>query len=256
MLKAQGLILLIIAVFLAANTFLSNDEAVKKKENKELTYGERGLVNSWPAIDQSGSTIIDNNLTAANYYVVVDGSGSMGESNCSGNSPDKMGAAKSALRTFFSNIPRDANVGLYAFDLHAASERIAIAKNTQNDAIRYVDSMSVGGGTPLASAITSGIKALSHQAKKQLGYGEYHLVVITDGQASGGQDPSSVVKNMLADSPILLHTIGFCIGEQHSLNQPGYTLYQSANNPESLKASLNAVLAEAPNFQVDDFQSN
>lgn len=256
MLKAQGLILLIIAVFFAANTFLSNDETAKKKENKELTYGERGLVNSWPAIDQSGSTVIDSNLTAANYYVVVDGSGSMGESNCSGDSRDKMGAAKNALRTFFSNIPEDANVGLFAFDLHATSERIALAKNTQNDAIQYVNSMRVGGGTPLASAISSGVKALSHQAKKQLGYGEYHLVVITDGQASSGQDPSPVVKNMLADSPILLHTIGFCIGEQHSLNQPGYTLYQSANNPESLKSSLNAVLAEAPNFQVDDFQSN
>ncbi len=256
MLKAQGLVLLIIAVFIAANTFLSGDETAKKQNNKDLTYGERGLANTWPTIDQSSSTVIDSNLTAANYYVVVDGSGSMGDSNCSGKSHNKMSAAKSALRTFFSNIPMDANVGLFAFDLHAASERIALDKNTQNEAIQYINTMSVGGGTPLASAITSGVKALSNQAKKQLGYGEYHLVVITDGQASSSQDPSPVVKNMLSNSPILLHTIGFCIGEQHSLNQPGYTLYQSANNPESLKASLNAVLAEAPIFQVDNFQSN
>jgi hypothetical protein len=45
-----------------------------------------------------------------------------------------------------------------------------------------------------------------------------------------------------------LHTIGFDIGEGHSLNQPGKTDYSSAQNPEQLRKSLQDVLAESEEF--------
>jgi hypothetical protein len=35
-----------------------------------------------------------------------------------------------------------------------------------------------------------------------------------------GQDPTGAVKAILERSPVVLHTIGFCIGTKHSLNQP------------------------------------
>lgn len=52
---------------------------------------------------------------------------------------------------------------------------------------------------------------------------------------------------------MVLHTIGFCIGEKHSLNQPGRTLYRAADNPEQLRAGLADVLAEAPSFADQKF---
>lgn len=43
-------------------------------------------------------------------------------------------------------------------------------------------------------------------------------------------------------------------GDNHSLNRPDYTLYKGANNPEALMAGLDAVLAEAPNFDITQFE--
>jgi hypothetical protein len=58
---------------------------------------------------------------------------------------------------------------------------------------------------------------------------------------------------MLAETPIVVHTIGFCIGEDHVLNQPGRTFYLAADSREDLERGLDSVLAEAPSFDVAAF---
>ncbi len=78
--------------------------------------------------------------------------------------------------------------------------------------------------------------------------------MVTDGEASEGQDPTGAVKLILDRSPVVLHTIGFCIGERHSLNQPGRTIYRAADNPNQLRQSLSGVLAEAPKFDASGFR--
>jgi len=82
------------------------------------------------------------------------------------------------------------------------------------------------------------------------------LVVVTDGQPSKGEDPTRIVHDVLDNSPVLIHTIGFCLSENHSLNQRGSTYYRAANDIDSLRSGLDQVLAEAPNFRVDNFGSN
>ncbi|MET0009605.1 MAG: hypothetical protein ABW109_17225, partial [Candidatus Thiodiazotropha sp. 6PLUC4] len=114
--------------------------------------------------------------------------------------------------------------------------------------------MVVGGNTPLATAITRGYEALNRQASIQLGYGEYHLVVITDGEASEGEYPDKIIKRILTESPVDVHTIGFCIGRQHVLNQPRYLSYQAADNVQALRQGLQDVLAESPAFTVSSFE--
>jgi hypothetical protein len=79
------------------------------------------------------------------------------------------------------------------------------------------------------------------------------LVVVTDGHASKGEDPTPAVNRILGESPVVVHTIGFCIGERHPLNQPGRTYYRSANNPRALQQGLETVLAESPDFSVTQF---
>ena len=59
---------------------------------------------------------------------------------------------------------------------------------------------------------------------------------------------------MLNESPVVLHTIGFCIGSRHSLNQAGRTIYKAADNPGALQQGLADVLAEAPQFSVQKFK--
>ncbi|MBI4349474.1 MAG: VWA domain-containing protein [Elusimicrobia bacterium] len=205
----------------------------------------------WPR--QTGAApALAANLAARNVYVVLVGSGSMGEKGCSGNLT-KMEAAKQALAEFAKALPADAQLGLAAFDGAGISERVPLAAGNRDAFLAAVMAVKDNGGTPLKAAITIGVDKLEEAARRQLGYGEYTLVVVTDGVADSGQDPAGVVGDLLERSPVAVHTIGFCIGTNHSLNQPGRTLYKSAQSVSELRAGLGAVLAEAESFDAAKF---
>lgn len=165
-----------------------------------------------------------------------------------------MSAAQEAVSQFVKQLPNGANIGLYAFDYSGAKERVALGQGNVEKVISNVNSISSNGGTPLKSAIATGYRALTAQAKTQLGYGDYNLVVVTDGAASSGEHPDTIVDVLINESPVNLHTIGFCIGDSHALNKDGYAFYHNANTPDQLSAGLSAVLAEAPSFDVGGFQ--
>lgn len=228
----------------------SEDGALQKVLN---TYSGRGLDNSWPQLgDGQAPAGVAADLTAANYYVIFDGSGSMEKTGCSGGSP-KIDVAKSAVSAFFGRIPATSNVGLFVFDRAGASERVPLGKGNRDKILQAINQVQADGGTPLWGAVDAGLRALTVQARSQLGYGEYNLVVITDGFASKGHSPRPAVSKLLSTSPVVLHTVGFCIRGTHSLNQAGLTLYQQANDPDALSRGLESVLAESPQFTVTKF---
>jgi len=210
--------------------------------------------NTWPLLgDGAEGTPVTDNLFAANYYVVLDASGSMKGVDCSAGKT-KIEAARAALASFAQSLPPDANLGLAVFENQGLSELLPLGLDNREQFARVVQQVVAGAGTPLRSAIDLAYSRLLKQGQRQLGYGEYHLVVVTDGQASQGEDPTRKVNTMLAESPVVLHTIGFCIGENHALNQPGRTYYRAADNPAALQQGLDAVLAEAPAFDLTEFK--
>jgi Ca-activated chloride channel family protein len=211
--------------------------------------------NTWPPLpDSVGQTPdVTANLLTVSYYVVLDGSGSMSDVECSAGQR-KIDSAREALTSFAVSVPPDANLGLASFETRGLGERVPLATDNREVFARAVQQVSAGGGTPLRSAIDLAYEKLEAQARRQLGYGEYHLVVVTDGIASEGQDPTRRVNEILAESPVVVHTIGFCIGTRHSLNQPGRTYYRAADNLEALRRGLDEVLAEAPSFDLTDFK--
>ena len=210
--------------------------------------------NTWPGLGREAeSTPVADNLLASNYYVVLDASGSMKGVECSADQT-KIEAARAALASFAQSLPADANLGLAVFEDQGLSELLPLAVGNRERFAQVVAQVVAGSGTPLRSAIELAYDRLSKQGRRQLGYGEYHLVVVTDGQASQGQDPTAKVSAMLAESPVVLHTVGFCIGEDHSLNQLGRTYYRAADNPVALRKGLDDVLAEAPAFDVTEFR--
>ena len=186
---------------------------------------------------------IDPVLTRRNFLIVLDGSGSMADSQCSGNL-SKIVAAKQAIGAFARKIKPDDNLGLCAFDSRGVTERAPLSLNRSafDNALQAVRSDS---NTPLGRAVKLGYSLLQKQAQRQLGYGEYYLVVVTDGEADKGDDPRDIVNQIVSQSPVVISTIGFCIGQGHSLNRPGLTVYHDATNLEQLNQGLESVLAES-----------
>ena len=80
------------------------------------------------------------------------------------------------------------------------------------------------------------------------------MIVITDGEASKGYDPTPVVRRIAAGptNPIELHTIGFCIKGRHSLKDPNAVFYVDASTPEDIVKGLNATQGEGARFSADD----
>jgi Ca-activated chloride channel family protein len=208
---------------------------------------------AWPPIESGIAFIKSDDMLRRNYYVVLDGSGSMQDRGCSGGMR-KFDSAVEALNTFFYGIPEDANVGLLVFDYHGFSERVPLGRNNREQLRRALQEARPSGGTPLSRAVEAGYQALTRQAGQQLGYGEYHLVIVTDGEANPGFDPTEEVNWIIDKTAIVIHTIGYCIGSGHSLNQPGRTLYRTADSSASLSRELQAVLAEAETFDVSQFK--
>lgn len=228
-------------------------EKIKDTKNLNRLYAGRPTEYNWPVLEQAGNTQISASLLTPNYYLVIDGSGSMDDAGCS-DGRKKIDVAKEAVNQFIDSIPKDANVGLLVFDDKGIGERVPLGID-HNDVKHQVQNIVANGGTPLLQAMTLAYSAITRQAQQQLGYGEYHMVVVTDGEANSGQDPGKIVDIMLRKSPITLHTIGFCIGDGHSLNVPGLTDYRAANNPAELLAGLQSVLAESAEYPADKFDA-
>lgn len=215
------------------------------------SYGSKSTLQNWPSANNNNSAIADD-LLATNYLILVDGSGSMQDDTCA-NGSTKMRVAREAITAFSSQIDANANIGLYAFDNNGSNLRVPLGIKNRSEFTKQINQINAAGHTPLQSAITDAYNTLTKQAKHQLGYGEYHLVIVTDGEASESENPKPIVSKILSESPVVIHTIGFCIGGGHSLNQPGYINYKQANDMNSLKTGLAEILAEAPDFTSQSF---
>lgn len=220
-----------------------------KREKKETPYV---LKTHWPpAREGDHKPDLAENLLAKNFVLVFDGSGSMTEKKCAGGRR-KIDVAKEAAAAWAKSVPEDANVGLVAF--HADSfTSLNLTGKSRAEFAAVVNGISAGGGTPLGGAVYRARSMLEEQARRQLGYGEYTIVVITDGEANNIEELARAVRLVLDSSPIVIHTIGFCIDERHSLNQPGRTVYRTADNPDQLRQGLQEVLAESETFDLTGF---
>ncbi len=206
----------------------------------------------WPFItdDQEAKSLAKNPVTQ-NYIVIFDGSGSMGDVKCSAGRK-KIDVAKEAVTEWSKTLPEDANIGLVAF--HNDGWIFGkLGETGRLDFIKGIQSLRYGGKTPLSKAFDHAYRDITNQGQKQLGYGEYTIVVVTDGIANSPRQLFQTVETIQAATPITIYTIGFCIGDKHSLNQPGKTVYKAADNPETLRQGLKEVLAESVTFDDSEF---
>lgn len=214
-------------------------EAWKNIEVKDIALDE----------DQEGEVSMARNL-----YVIFDGSGSMnasGEEGCAGTKQfqTKLEGARWAIQSFLGGVPDDVNLGLYVFDNNGEGERLALGPGQKQRFMEEVSAVTAGGRTPLADGIRRGTDALVEQYRKQLGYGDFRLVVITDGLAE--EIPAAAMTAAGMGMPI--YAIGLCIGADHPLRHFSVS-YRAADNFNELAEGLTETLAELPNFDPDSFQ--
>jgi Ca-activated chloride channel homolog len=209
---------------------------------------------SWPPPRKDDQNLpLADSLTRKNYVLILDGSGSMKEKKCSGNLT-KNEVSKQAVVEWAALIPDDANLGLIVFDHDGFSIRLPLGLGNRQQFRKEVEKVVPDYKTPLTDALDTAYDMLTEQGRKQLGYGEYTVVIVTDGVADDINSLERSVNMVLATSPIMIHTIGFCIASDHSLNRQGRTIYRAANNPSELRQGLQDVLAESESFDITGFK--
>ena len=222
-------------------------------ENAEVQAGK----NVWPFGFEKEiegkvqpETVADKMITR-NFVIIFDDSRSMAEPDADGNK--KMDTAKNAVVEWSKSVPAGANVGLVSFrsGVWPLQPLTPASKEQLTSVVRDIYHH---GSTPLSAAFAKSFHMLTKQGLQQLGYGEYTLVVITDGKADDSNLLNKWVQFVLNNSPILIYTIGFGIGTDHTLNQPGRTQYKPAENLAELREGLKDVLAEAEAFDETEFR--
>ncbi len=211
--------------------------------------------NDWGKGDTGQATALAENMTARNYYVVLDTSGSMNETDCGSGGETKMQVARESLKKWAGTLHPDDNLGLASFSDDGVKEVFPLQKNLPSYNKQFTERLATlypGGGTPLGVSLAQAYETMTRQADSQLGYGEYHIVVVTDGKASDHSIMKKAV-DKIYKSPVILHTIGFCIDSNHALNRPGFSYYVSAMNQEELDRGLQQVLAESETFDITGF---
>lgn len=183
---------------------------------------------------------------ARNFYFIFDGSGSMKE-QCAGK--QKLLGAQQAVNVFMQRVPDDVALGLYVFDADGAREVVPLGEQAKDRFLQAVGEVRAGGGTPLASAILTGVDRLVEQYKRQLGYGDFRLVVVTDGEADSIPEAATYATRYR----IPVYTIGLCMHGSHPLHEYSVS-YRAADNYEDLARALEETVAETEAFDVTEFE--
>jgi len=192
--------------------------------------------------------------TTSNFYFAFDMSGSMDE-KCSGKR--KIDGAKEAVTRFMKNIPDDVNIGLMLFGTRSGegfAETLPIGSGNKDKFLRIIDSLKPGGETPLGEALLASVDKITEQYKKQLGYGTYRIIIITDGEQTG-IDLKQPCNYLAQHGFIGLYSIGLCMKSSHTLKK--YSLsYRDANNYQELEQALVEATAESDIFDANLFDEN
>ena len=250
-----GFILIIIGVIYFSDVCSNTQKQiknVKKQKNKTVINSHEWQNLKMKEIKITASVDAEPDLTR-NFYFIIDGSGSMSERTgrkCGNreNFENKLAGAKWAVKKFLESTPDDINIGLFVFDYYGKKEVVPLSKNNRKDFLNKIDKITAGGGTPLAEAIKFGTDRLIKEYKDQLGYGEFRLVVVTDGIASNIYKAAKYA----AEYGISLYSIGLCVDEDHPLRRFSVS-YKAADNFEALSEGLSETLAELPDFDAVEF---
>jgi Ca-activated chloride channel homolog len=211
--------------------------------------GDRSL-NADPA-----TLTIDEDRLRRNFVLAIDASGSMAENDgCAPPGEWKFNAVRGAVEALLSGMGPEDNVALIAFQGEDANVLAPLGPGRHDQLNEQLYKVQPGGGTPIGKTLEVAGQLLEAQAQRQAGYGEYNIVIVTDGIASDPDYMNRMLDHLTTTTPIVIQTVGFCIKGNHPLNDPSRVVYRSADDAEALRRGLASVLAEASDFDTAGFE--
>jgi len=218
-----------------------NEENIVVQEQTSKTF------ENWPPISENASVLADDYFQE-NLVLILDMSGSMSEATCNDTSISKDLASKKAIDEFINFVPDDMAIGFVVFENGISTVRTPLGLQNQNNIRQVLNRVGPDGGTPLGGAVHEAYQMLLSQAQAQRGYGNYRILIVTDGAAGDASVLRNNINFIAVNTPIEVFTAGFCIDKGHTLYQPGLVEFRTAGNIVELKESMKAVLAESANF--------
>lgn len=183
-------------------------------------------------------------LAQQNVVVLLDDSGSMNDRMRTAEGRKKrIDVAKSALKKVLSQLPEDCQVGVLALNskVNGSNWVIPFGSGTPSEWQRNIQKLQANGGTPLGEFMKYSADTLMQSREKQV-YGEYRLLVVTDGEANDRNLVESYLPDILSRG-IFVDVIGVDMQQQHSLATRVHR-YRSANDAAALQTALSEVFAE------------
>ena len=162
-----------------------------------------------------------------------------------------MEAAKAALQQVLANIPDGTQIGLLVFsgaNIHNEWVYPLGPKDTEK-LIAAIHLPQPSGDTPLGKYIRIGANRLLEQREKQYNYGNYRLLVVTDGEASDTDKVKHYTPEIL-NRQIRIDVIGVDMKTDHMLANV-VDSYRKADNPGELVAAVSQILAETGGTGTD-----
>ncbi|WP_299737202.1 VWA domain-containing protein [uncultured Roseobacter sp.] len=192
----------------------------------------------WPAVAEEVEVIAqpDPNVTVA--VLVLDDSGSMEE---------EISQAKAALVEavgFLSETDQVAVIGLNG-GVILPTTPVDEARLALQNALRPVVAR---GGTPLTEAIASARTILENSAAARRSFGNYRIIVTTDGRADDALALRQTVVKTVTETPIQISTIATKSLPDHALNAAGFTSFTTISGVDGLADALRSAVAEGTTF--------
>ncbi|MDE0483977.1 MAG: VWA domain-containing protein [Candidatus Poribacteria bacterium] len=195
--------------------------------------------------------ITDNGVHTDNIVIILDASGSMQDKFRADETRSKMDAAKEALKEVLAKVPDGTNIGLLVFSGRNIRDEWVYPLGPKDTAriIAAIDLPQPEGGTPLGRYMRIGANRLLEQREKQYNYGNYRLLIVTDGEA---QDQAKIEQYTpeILNRQIRVDVIGVDMKTDHKLATDADS-YRRADNPGELVAAVSQILAETGGTGTD-----
>ncbi len=195
--------------------------------------------------------IAENGVHTDNIIVILDASGSMKDKFRGDETKSKMDAAKEALQEVLAKIPDGTNIGVLVFSgRNVPNEWVyPLGPKDTNKLIEAINRPEPEGGTPLGRYIRIGANRLLEQREKQYNYGNYRLLIVTDGEAQDAEKVTKYTPEIL-NRQLRVDVIGVDMSTDHQLAQEADS-YRKADNPGELVAAVSQILAETGGTATD-----